>query len=139
MAQLSPEQLLSELEAIRSNPSTEVMENHLLRTKLRLAARELSLLLETPADAIARVMLSQPVESTVVRIAFDLNLFPILSKGKKTLDELAQATKADVVLLARLLRSLAAFGAIQENEEYYSLSSSYALFADSDFTKVPTF
>ncbi|PQE29490.1 sterigmatocystin 8-O-methyltransferase protein [Rutstroemia sp. NJR-2017a WRK4] len=135
MAQLESEQLLSQLEALKTNPPAAILENGLLRTELRLAARDVSLLLEKPADAIARVMLSQPVESIAVRIAPDLDLFHILSAGRKTLEELTQATKANNVLLARLLRALAAFGAIQESEQYYILSLSYELFADSNFTK----
>ncbi|PQE08500.1 o-methyltransferase protein [Rutstroemia sp. NJR-2017a BBW] len=99
MAQLEPEQLLSQLQALKTNPPAAIFKNGLLRTKLRLAARDVSLLLERPADAIAPVMLSQPVESIVIRIALDMDLFHILSVGRKTLDELAQATKADKVLL----------------------------------------
>jgi hypothetical protein len=59
MAQLEPEQLLSQLEALKSNPPAAILENGVLRTKLRLATRDVSLLLERPADTIARVMLSQ--------------------------------------------------------------------------------
>ncbi|KAF7955332.1 uncharacterized protein EAE97_000591 [Botrytis byssoidea] len=91
MTSISPESLLSALETIASNPPASLLENHVLKTKLRLAARDSSPVLETPADALARVLLSQHVYS--------------------------------------------AFGAIKENGQYYMLSSSYALFADSTFTK----
>ncbi|TGO34266.1 hypothetical protein BHYA_0205g00180 [Botrytis hyacinthi] len=104
MTSRSPGSLLSALETLTSNPPASLLENHVLKTKLRLAARDLWLALETPADALARVVLSQ-------------------------------GTEADVVLLARLLRILAAFGAIKENGQYYTLSPSYAIFADSTFTK----
>ncbi|TGO50597.1 hypothetical protein BCON_0180g00230 [Botryotinia convoluta] len=99
MTSPSPESLLSALETLTSNPPASLLENHVLRTKLHLAARYLSLALETPADALARVLLSQPVESVCIRIAWDLDLFHLLSTGEKTLEELAQATEADVVLL----------------------------------------
>ncbi|KAF5879659.1 putative o-methyltransferase protein [Botrytis fragariae] len=123
MTSLSPESLLSALKTFTSNPPASLLENHVLRTKL-----------QTPADALARVLLSQyvkPVESVCIRIAWDLNLFPLLSTGEKSLEELAQFTEADIVLLARLLRSLAAFGVVKENGKYYTLSLSYTLFADS--------
>ena len=72
--------------------------------------------------------------------AVNLQLFPILGKGKKTSDELVEVTKADPVPLGldsliiivlvsltfsgRLLRYLAAFGAIEEIEQYSTLSPS---------------
>ncbi|TEY51923.1 hypothetical protein BOTCAL_0263g00100 [Botryotinia calthae] len=77
----------------------------------------------------------KPVESVCIRIAWDLDLFHLLSTGAKTLQKLAQATEVDAVLLTPLLRSSAAFGAITESGQSYTLSSSYALFADSNFTK----
>ncbi|KAF7921268.1 uncharacterized protein EAE98_008694 [Botrytis deweyae] len=100
MTSLSPKSLLSALETLTSNPPASLLENHILKTKLRLAARDLSLALETPADALARVLLSQPVESVCIRIAWDLDLFHLPSTGEKTLEQLAQATEADGVLLA---------------------------------------
>lgn len=53
MTSLSPENLLSALKPLTSNPPASLLENHVLRTKLRLAARDVSLALETPADALA--------------------------------------------------------------------------------------
>ncbi|TGO15190.1 hypothetical protein BTUL_0043g00450 [Botrytis tulipae] len=99
MTSLSPESLVSALETLASNPPASVLGNHVLKTKLRFAARDLSLVLETPADALARVLLSQPVESICIRIAWDLDLFHLLSIGEFFLEELAQVTEADVVLL----------------------------------------
>ncbi|KAF7862854.1 uncharacterized protein EAF02_010403 [Botrytis sinoallii] len=94
MTSLFPESLLSALETLTSNPPASLLENHVLKTKLRLAARDLSLALETPADALARVLLFQPVES------------------------LAQATEADGVLLARLLRTYLALPGFLADTKY---------------------
>ncbi|KAF7907642.1 uncharacterized protein EAF01_005228 [Botrytis porri] len=99
MASLSPEAILSALETLISNPIAPLLGDHILRTKLRLAARDLSLVLETPAGTLARVLLSQPVESIWIRIAWDLNLFHLLSTRAKLSEELAQATGADSICL----------------------------------------
>ncbi|KAL9119594.1 MAG: hypothetical protein Q9187_003853, partial [Circinaria calcarea] len=140
MANLSPTELLAELQALKSHPPAEFSSDPGLRTKVCRAAKEVYLLLEKPEDVVARVLLSQPVEGITVRIAIDLKLFTILAEtsGPKSLEQLVNATKvADRVLLSRVLRSLAAFGAVKEvgsgESLTYALSPSYELFVNPMF------
>jgi hypothetical protein len=95
------------------------------------------------------------VEGITIRIAIDLKLFSILKDEPKSLAELVEATKAAPELLGechafrkskpyddsllpyalgRVLRSLAANGAIKETkDDKYTLSPSYNLFANPTF------
>lgn len=64
---------------------------------------------------------TQPLQTSIVRVAMNLNLFSILCDGgPKTGEQLAEMTKADHVLLVRILRHLAAMGVIIkfENDSY---------------------
>ena len=55
----------------------------------------------------------QPLQSSIVRVAMNLNLFTILStNGSKTGHQLAEMTGADHVLLVRILRHLVAMDVI---------------------------
>ncbi|EHK97284.1 putative Sterigmatocystin 8-O-methyltransferase [Glarea lozoyensis 74030] len=74
------------------------------------------------------------VEGITIRIAIDLKLFSILKDGEKSLTELAEVTKATPELLGRILRSLAANGAIKEtSNDKYALSPTFSLFANPTF------
>ena len=67
-------------------------------------------------DTWNKAHLGQPLQTTVVRIANKLDIFYILGKHNAAMTgkDLAQIVNADSVLLIRLLRYLAAMGAIKE-------------------------
>ena len=96
----------------------------------------------------------QPVESALFNTALDLELFPLLQAGDgepKSLASLSAATGADQTLLSmartiykvsksltvvsgRILRVLAASGAVKENgNDTYTLAPNYSLFANPAF------
>ncbi|KAF2185209.1 S-adenosyl-L-methionine-dependent methyltransferase [Zopfia rhizophila CBS 207.26] len=137
MSRLTPSQLLTEVEALASNPSEDLASEPELRAKLYRACRAASTSLEQPTELVVRELLSQPVESTLVNIALDLELFAKLTEeggNPKSLSSLAESTKTDHTLLKRLLRALAAFGAVKEVEgEKYILSPAYSILADAAF------
>lgn len=63
----------------------------------------------------------QPLQTSIVRVAMNLNLFSILSNDSpKTGTQLAEITGADHILLVRILRHLAAMDVIIkiENDKY---------------------
>lgn len=77
-----------------------------------------------PSDCYNRansVSIIQPLQTSIVRVAMNLNLFSILSaQGSTTGMQLAEMTGADHVLLVRILRHLAAMDVIIkiENDTY---------------------
>ncbi|KAF2677132.1 S-adenosyl-L-methionine-dependent methyltransferase [Lentithecium fluviatile CBS 122367] len=137
MIQSSPSQLLAEIEALASNPPKDLVDDTELRTKLYNACSAARSALERPTELVVRVLLSLPVESAMVNTALDLELFPLLQAGDgepKSLASLSTATGADQILLRRILRVLAASGAVKENgNDTYTLASNYSLFANPAF------
>ncbi|CAI7623543.1 unnamed protein product [Penicillium viridicatum] len=92
------------------------LQDHTDRTTLLEAARSLVYALETPREAMIRYCWSQATLYASVETAVDLGIFAILSKDErpKSATELAHATCADPVLLARILKHLCAMGVILE-------------------------
>ncbi|KAK4899973.1 hypothetical protein LTR27_002736 [Elasticomyces elasticus] len=81
------------------------------------AARSLVAALESPAERIARMSWYDPLLIAAVRLGIDAKLFIELREhaGKPaTISELADANKADPVLLARLLKLLATADIVKE-------------------------
>ncbi|KAF2727138.1 S-adenosyl-L-methionine-dependent methyltransferase, partial [Polyplosphaeria fusca] len=80
------------------------------------ALRDISYGIETPEDTMERIW-SSGLTFAIVRVATNLKLFDHLAMSGKSLDveNLARLTKADPVLLSRLLRYLAAFGMLKES------------------------
>ncbi|KAJ6051332.1 uncharacterized protein N7446_005964 [Penicillium canescens] len=115
------------------------LQNHKERSALLDAARSLVYALETPREAMIRYCWSQSTLYAAVETGVDLGLFAILSKDEKpkTAAELANATGADPVLLARILKHLCAMGVILETgpSEYrrtgLSLSLSMQRYSDA--------
>ncbi|KAL6715997.1 hypothetical protein ACLMJK_006959 [Lecanora helva] len=108
--------LLQQIDALRKDlQSLGPIEKAEQRSKLRTTARQLSLALEEPGDIVERVCY-QFMETVNIRIAIGLGLFKILteSESPKTTLELADMTKADPILLGRILRGLAAVGAVED-------------------------
>ncbi|MCJ1314083.1 hypothetical protein MMC25_007763 [Agyrium rufum] len=96
------------------------------RQGLQKAVQKLGLALETSGDTFQRIAFS-PLQLVVARIGVDVGLFKILdSAGPKGrgLNELAEDTKTDPVLLSRLLRYLVVTGAIQAlDKTHYAATS----------------
>ena len=111
-------------------------ENLPNREKLRAAAYRLALALETPEETVWRIGLYvsflcvqrqqfqrkltfQPMQTTIVRIGNKLDLFGTLDRSNvpMSVQDLANVVTADPQLLLRLLRYLAAMGAIEEVDE----------------------
>ncbi|KAF2462880.1 S-adenosyl-L-methionine-dependent methyltransferase [Lindgomyces ingoldianus] len=137
MPHLTPQQLLAELEVFALQPPNEALEDADVRAKLYALFDKAKKLLETPTELVTRLLLSQHVEGTVIDVALDLELFSKLEEengSTKTLETLASSIKVEPALLKRLLRALAAFGAVQEVEhDGYRLSPSHSILANNDF------
>ncbi|CAI6325081.1 unnamed protein product [Periconia digitata] len=135
MADISPENLLAALEAIAVAPPTDIDTD--LRVKLYEASKKASLALEQPTETVIRLLLSHPVERTLVKIALDLELFSKIAKADTaphSLASLVESTGADSLLLKRIMSSLAAFGAVKQvSSESYTLAPSYLSLAKPDF------
>lgn len=83
------------------------------------AALELMMGLESAQDTAQRLYHGH-VPLAMAQTATDLNLFNIVSHKPErnwTLDELAETTEADPVLLLRILKCMAAYGMICENDD----------------------
>ncbi|MCJ1394454.1 hypothetical protein MMC18_007332 [Xylographa bjoerkii] len=89
-----------------------------VRRNLRAAVSKLSIALETPGDIIERVTY-MPMNTVLMRIAIDLNVFKLLVEKNEPMstNELAEVTGADRVLLGRILRCLAATDVLEEVDE----------------------
>ncbi|KAI0421901.1 S-adenosyl-L-methionine-dependent methyltransferase [Xylaria grammica] len=85
------------------------------RPSLMAALHGLAYSLETPGDTLHRYG-AMTLQTAVVKIGLDLGLFKYLVKQGKptTVDELSPVVAADTLLLARVLRYLAAIGAVEE-------------------------
>ncbi|KAH6679190.1 S-adenosyl-L-methionine-dependent methyltransferase [Halenospora varia] len=88
------------------------------RKQLLDSLRNLSYEIETPQDTMQRIMFMH-VETTVIRIAYDLRLFKILveKQGPTTVTALVEETKATIGLMGRILRYLSSVGCIKEVEK----------------------
>ncbi|KAF2462585.1 putative Sterigmatocystin 8-O-methyltransferase [Lindgomyces ingoldianus] len=136
MPHLTPQQLLAELEVFALQPPNEALEDADVRAKLYALFDKAKKSLETPTELVTRLLLSQHVEGTVIDVALDLELFSKLEEenGSTKLKTLASSIKVEPALLKRLLRALAAFGAVQEVEhDGYRLSPSHSILANTDF------
>ncbi|KAE8145131.1 S-adenosyl-L-methionine-dependent methyltransferase [Aspergillus avenaceus] len=104
------------------------LENMNARWRLRDAARSLANALETPREAIVRQCWSEPTIYAAIEVAIDLGIFALLARCARPMSdaEIASATETNPVLLARILKHLAATGIIGETgpDEYCSTSLS---------------
>ncbi|KAL9073789.1 MAG: hypothetical protein Q9157_004614 [Trypethelium eluteriae] len=94
------------------------------RDDLIEAARSLVTAIESPREAIVRMALSEPARNTALRVAIDTGVFDHLVEGEgspRHSSELAALSRADPVLLSRMLKHLAAMQLIGETSEglYY--------------------
>ena len=87
------------------------------RRALLSAARSLIASLESPMEAMLRLMWAEPSHHAYLRVAVDLQLFKNMSgEGgtANTVNSLARLCGADPLLLARIMKHLAAMGTIRE-------------------------
>ncbi|CAG8075316.1 unnamed protein product [Penicillium nalgiovense] len=112
----TPELVPGLVDQIASLGKVTSLQDHTNRTTLLEAARSLVYALETPREAMIRYCWSQSTLYASVETGVDIGLFAILSKDDKpkSAAELAKATGADPVLLARILKHLCAMGVILE-------------------------
>ncbi|KAK3719091.1 hypothetical protein LTR37_004655 [Vermiconidia calcicola] len=93
------------------------IEDKVARRQACELARKLSQQLEEPGDLIDRIV-HQPGENAMLRLAQDLGIYAHLVQADSSVscEDTATATGADVVLMRRILRYLAALGHIEEKE-----------------------
>ncbi|MCJ1396940.1 hypothetical protein MMC11_000132 [Xylographa trunciseda] len=105
--------ILAQIQSVRNSLPPEVAQNVRARSELLQAAKRLVADLESPGDICERVVY-QYVEIASIKVAIDLGIFKILTAahGPKSVEELAKETKADPVLMGRIMRSLASLLAV---------------------------
>ncbi|PYI23475.1 hypothetical protein BO99DRAFT_428767 [Aspergillus violaceofuscus CBS 115571] len=137
-----PEEVPALLKRIALHGEAYLTENdELERTKILESARALVYALETPREANIRHCWSQGCSSlyAAIEIGVDLDLFTALSRDDKpkSAAELAMATGVSQVMLARVLKHLAAMGVIKETgpDEYrrtgFSISMQSPRYSDA--------
>ncbi|KAJ3520700.1 hypothetical protein NM208_g13606 [Fusarium decemcellulare] len=78
------------------------------------AATSLIQELENPGEQLARIGWGEPTKSAAFRTAFELGILQKLADEPQGSEQLAKDTVADPVLVARVLKHLAANGIIKE-------------------------
>lgn len=136
----APEEVPALLKKIASHGETFTSQkSEDVRAELLDTARSLVYALETPREAMIRFCWSQSTIYAALETCVELGVFTVLSKDDrpKSSDELAEATGADPVMLARLLKHLCAMGTIAETgpDEYrrtgFSTSLSSRRYSDA--------
>ncbi|KAK3706281.1 hypothetical protein LTR37_012796 [Vermiconidia calcicola] len=110
------QEILGQLQQLCSVKGTGINEKAARRQACELA-RKLSQELEEPGDLIDRII-HQPGENAMLRLAQDLGIYAHLvqADGSVSCENISTATGADVVLMRRILRCLAALGHIDEKD-----------------------
>ncbi|KAJ5540927.1 S-adenosyl-L-methionine-dependent methyltransferase [Penicillium frequentans] len=87
-----------------------------LRNELYDALIRATVAIESPLDTVRRLSFA-PLQLSIAKIAVDLNLFEIIvnQDGPADVAELAQVTKAESLLLRRILRYMTSFDMIAES------------------------
>ncbi|KAF4974629.1 hypothetical protein FZEAL_8488 [Fusarium zealandicum] len=84
------------------------------RQAIVAAASSLIQEIENPGEQLARIGWGEPTRAAAFRTAFELGLLQKLGDEPQSSEELSKGTKADPVLVARVMKHLAANGAIKE-------------------------
>jgi hypothetical protein len=103
------------------------------RRKALKAARALCVKLESPMDTIVNIVWHTPSFKAALRVAMDMKVFGVLTDGKfHNVAEMAEPSNADPVLVRRMVRHLAAMGALRQNgaDSYGSTPLSNAMAED---------
>jgi hypothetical protein len=88
-----------------------------MRLKALKVLRDLTAKIESPMDTIIRIIWLQPTFLLALKIALHLHVFDILGDGEfHSVTEIAKTSQAEPFLIRRILRHLAALGALRENE-----------------------
>lgn len=106
--------------------------NEASRLQMEDTLRGLAENLETPHDTMLR-MFNSALEISVVKSAFDLNIFKRLSESATPLsvDELSAPTNSDPLLIGRLLRYLASIRMIVETgKDLFTANNASRAFSD---------
>ncbi|RDK44403.1 o-methyltransferase [Aspergillus phoenicis ATCC 13157] len=109
------------------------------RLKLVDAAESLLAAVETPRETIWRYFLRSSTGWAAIETAIDLGIFRLLAEAgqPKSVQELASATRADLVLIQRIMRHLGAINVVieTENGEYttncFSFTLAHTKYSDS--------
>ncbi|KAI2725959.1 hypothetical protein CBS147332_2846 [Penicillium roqueforti] len=120
------------LETVASHGKDLLAQDPKARLKLLEAVQSLAYALETPREAIIRHCWSESTSYAAIETAVDIHLFSALGTDDrpKTVNELAEATSVDPILLGRLMKHLAAMGTITE--------TGYNEYSPTGFSKVLT-
>ncbi|GAQ39340.1 hypothetical protein AtubIFM55763_000145 [Aspergillus tubingensis] len=95
------------------------------------ALHKLSVSIESPDDTVQRLTFYN-MQLARIRIGIDLKLFELLLDGPLTVDDLSQKTGANPVFLARILRYLASYHAVEEvSKDTFTASNISKTFAVS--------
>jgi len=89
--------------------------------------------LESPPEKLARIGWGEPSRTAALQAAFDLDIFPKLRDDPQSSAQLAKGTKADPLLVARILKHLCAYSIVQEVGKDAYVSTPFTL-ATSDPT-----
>ncbi|CAG9994534.1 unnamed protein product [Clonostachys byssicola] len=84
------------------------------RRKIIAAASSLIASLENPGEVMARIGWGEPTKAAALRTAFELGLLKKLSDKPLSSVQLAEGTKADPALVARVMKHLAANDLVKE-------------------------
>ncbi|RMJ06856.1 hypothetical protein CDV36_013536 [Fusarium kuroshium] len=84
------------------------------RQQVIAAAAALIQELENPGEQLARIGWGEPTRTAAFRTGFELGLFKKLGEEPQSSEQLAAGTTADPVLVARILKHLAANGIVKE-------------------------
>lgn len=106
--------LVNRISTLGSQLSESNADNEKARRSLLTAARNLCLRLETPIETLRRIVWSELPLLACLQIGNDIDLFSHLGRGTNSLSQLAETTHVDPALLSRILKHLAAVGAITE-------------------------
>ncbi|KAF2093148.1 S-adenosyl-L-methionine-dependent methyltransferase [Rhizodiscina lignyota] len=84
------------------------------RQKIIAAASSLIEELEIPPEKLARIGWGEPSRTAALRTAFDLGILTKLGEEPMSSAQLAEGTKADPQLVARVMKHLASYGIVKE-------------------------
>ncbi|KAF2100733.1 putative O-methyltransferase [Rhizodiscina lignyota] len=110
--------IVSALEDLEAVDKSSLLDNMAERRKALQLARKLCVQLESPMDTIFRISWTDPAYNAAMKACVDLKVLDILQsrQGFVPVADLSEATGADASLLHRLLRHLAAMGAVDEQQ-----------------------
>ena len=108
------------LESFLNTDATQITTSFVERHKVAKLLHALIQKFESPMDTILRLIWQQPTMMAALKVCHDLGIFQTLAtaSGFMSLEDLVRSTKSNIrpELLHRLLRHLAAMGALREQD-----------------------